>query len=137
MSTGKSISLTQNTFTFHQKKKKTANSAHLERELVHEVDLVRVGDVAVLEVLDRHGERGAEEADLPLPGAVVHQLLQHGLELGREELVRLMKRKRAEDKQPGQSCSFCERQGIDTEGMHARGVVHLAEMHEKETRSTW
>ena len=41
--------------------------AHLQRELVHEVDLVRVGYVAVLEVLDRHGEGGAEEADLALP----------------------------------------------------------------------
>ena len=63
--------------------------AHLKRELVHEVDLVRVGDVAVLEVLDRHGESCAKEADLPLPLAVVHQLLQHGLELGREELISL------------------------------------------------
>lgn len=46
--------------------------------------------MAVLEVLDRHGERGAKEADLPLPRAVVHQLLKHGLELRREELVRLV-----------------------------------------------
>lgn len=93
--------LRQNTTQLRSSTNKTkkANSAHLERELVHEVDLVGVGDVAVLEVLDRHGERGAEEADLPLPGAVVHQLLQHGLELGREELVRLIKRKRAENNQ--------------------------------------
>lgn len=62
---------------------------YLERELVHEVDLVRVRDVAVLEIFDRHGERRAEEADLPLPGAVVYELLQHGLKLRREKLVRL------------------------------------------------
>lgn len=57
-------------------------SHHLEGELVHEVDLVRVGDVSVLEILHRHRERGAEEADLPLPSAVVHQLFQHRLKLG-------------------------------------------------------
>ena len=65
--------------------------AHLQRELVHEVDLVRVGDVTVLEVLHRHGESCAEEADLPLSLAVVHQLFQHGLELGRKELISLKK----------------------------------------------
>ena len=45
--------------------------------------------MAVLEVLDRYGEGSAKEADLTLPRAVVHQLLQHGLELGREEFISL------------------------------------------------
>lgn len=49
--------------------------AHLERQLIHEVDLVRVRDVTIFEVLDGYGECRAEQADLSLPGAVAHQLL--------------------------------------------------------------
>lgn len=75
----------------HVKRYVLLTFAHLQRELVHEVDLVRVGDVTVLEVLYGHWESCAEEADLPLSLAVVHQLLQHGLELGREELISLKK----------------------------------------------
>lgn len=45
---------------------------YLQSELIHEVNLVRVADVAIFKVLDRHGKRCTEQADLPLPGAVVH-----------------------------------------------------------------
>lgn len=56
---------------------------YLESELVHEVDLVRVSDMAIFEVFNRHRKRGTEETNLPLSGAMVHQLLQHRLELWR------------------------------------------------------
>lgn len=45
----------------------------------------------ILEIFDCHGERSAEKTDLPLASTVVHQLLEDGLELRREKLVRLNK----------------------------------------------
>lgn len=58
-----------------------------QRELVHEVDLVGLDHVAVLEILDDERERGREEHDLPLLGEEAEELLHDGGELGRQELV--------------------------------------------------
>jgi hypothetical protein len=61
-----------------------------KRELLHEVDLVGLNHVLLLEVLDDDGEGGREEGDLSLGGAEAEELLHYGLELGREELVGLV-----------------------------------------------
>lgn len=62
----------------------------LEREGVHEVDLVGVLEVAVGEGLDGDGEGGREEEDLALGGAEREQLLNGLLDLRGEELVGLV-----------------------------------------------
>ena len=53
-----------------------------QRELVHEVDLVGLDHVAVLEILDDEWERGREEHDLPLLGEKAEQLLHDWGEFG-------------------------------------------------------
>mmetsp|Transcript_15527 Transcript_15527/g.48823 ORF Transcript_15527/g.48823 Transcript_15527/m.48823 type:complete len:367 (-) Transcript_15527:133-1233(-) len=62
----------------------------LERELVHEVDDIGLLQELVLEILDRHRECGGVAEDLPGRGQEVEELLDERLELGREELVRLV-----------------------------------------------
>ena len=62
----------------------------LERELLHQVDLVRLAHQPLLEGLHLDGEGGREEEDLPLRRHVADELLDDRHELGREELVRLV-----------------------------------------------
>mmetsp|Transcript_60649 Transcript_60649/g.136491 ORF Transcript_60649/g.136491 Transcript_60649/m.136491 type:complete len:300 (-) Transcript_60649:54-953(-) len=61
-----------------------------ERELVHEVDFVRLGHVLVLELHDGHGEGRGVHEDLSVRGQELQQVLDDGLELGAEQLVRLI-----------------------------------------------
>lgn len=56
-------------------------------ELVHEVDLMRVIHVFVLELLDDDGESGGEQHDLSVFGVELEQLLDSDRKLRREELV--------------------------------------------------
>mmetsp|Transcript_15818 Transcript_15818/g.40766 ORF Transcript_15818/g.40766 Transcript_15818/m.40766 type:complete len:470 (-) Transcript_15818:225-1634(-) len=62
----------------------------LQCELLHEVDLIGLAHDLVLERLDLDGEGGGEEKHLPLLRHEVDQLLDERLELGGEELVRLV-----------------------------------------------
>ena len=59
-------------------------------ELVHEVDLVGAGHVAVGEVLDREGEGGGEEHDLAILGVELKELLDDRGELDGQQLVGLI-----------------------------------------------
>ena len=59
-------------------------------ELLHEIDGVWVRHEFLAEGLDGHREGGREEADLMRLVAKVDDLLENGLELGREELVSLV-----------------------------------------------
>ena len=62
----------------------------LERQLVHQVDDVRLAQELLLELLDGHRERRAEEHDLAALGQEADQLLDDRLELGRQQLVGLV-----------------------------------------------
>mmetsp|Transcript_46946 Transcript_46946/g.78217 ORF Transcript_46946/g.78217 Transcript_46946/m.78217 type:complete len:419 (-) Transcript_46946:177-1433(-) len=60
----------------------------LEGELIHQVNFIGVVEPGVLEGLDGDGEGGREEEDLAgLGDDVAKELVDEGLELGREELV--------------------------------------------------
>lgn len=61
-----------------------------EGQLLHEVDAVGIRDEFLAERLNRHGERGGEEADLMSLVTEVDDLLEDGLELRRQELVGLV-----------------------------------------------
>ena len=61
-----------------------------EREFIHEVDLVRLDHVLVLEVLDDQWECRREEHHLALAREQAEQLFHHGRELGREQLICLV-----------------------------------------------
>jgi hypothetical protein len=60
-----------------------------QRELVHLVDHARLAQKLIAEVLDRDGERRAEEHDLAARWHQRDDALERGLELRRQELVRL------------------------------------------------
>ena len=62
----------------------------LESELLHQVDDVGLLQELVLELLDRDGEGGRVEEDLALRVREADELLDDGLELGRQELVGLV-----------------------------------------------
>lgn len=72
-----------------------------EGELLHEVDLVRLDHVLLLEVLDDDWERGREEHHLPLWRAEAEQLLHDRLELWAEQLVGLVHHERRAPAQVG------------------------------------
>ncbi len=55
----------------------------LEGELLHEVDLMRFPQEALLEVVDGYGEGGGEEEDLAILGQEVANLLHERLKLRR------------------------------------------------------
>ena len=55
-----------------------------QREFIHEVDAVRVGDVIFAERLDRDGKRRAEKTDLVVVVAETDDLFEDGLEFGRQ-----------------------------------------------------
>eukprot|EP00160_Parvularia_atlantis_P017201 Unigene5819_Nuclearia_a/m.17776 Unigene5819_Nuclearia_a/g.17776 ORF Unigene5819_Nuclearia_a/g.17776 Unigene5819_Nuclearia_a/m.17776 type:complete len:300 (-) Unigene5819_Nuclearia_a:422-1321(-) len=61
-----------------------------QRELVHQVDAVRLLEPAVRERLDRLGEGRRVEQDLPVGGRHAQERLDVVLELGRQQLVRLV-----------------------------------------------
>jgi len=60
-----------------------------QRQVVHQVDLVRVRDELVLESLNRHRKCCREEAYLTSGCREVDQLLEEGLEFRRQKLVGL------------------------------------------------
>ena len=62
----------------------------LQGELLHQVDDVRLFQELFLELLHRHRERGGVQANLPRRREVAQQFLNHRLELGAQELVRLV-----------------------------------------------
>ena len=59
-------------------------------KFVHEVDLVRVVHVLVLEVLDNDRKGGGEEHNLAVGGVEGDELVDGGCEFGRQELVSLV-----------------------------------------------
>ena len=61
-----------------------------ESELVHQVDLVGLDHVLILEGLDDEGEGCRVKHDLTLLGEVCEQLLDNGREFGTEELIGLI-----------------------------------------------
>ena len=65
-------------------------SDSLQRELVHEVDLVRGSHVFLHEGLDGQREGGGVEQDLTRAGEVGNEAIQHAFEVLGEELVRLV-----------------------------------------------
>mmetsp|Transcript_7413 Transcript_7413/g.30673 ORF Transcript_7413/g.30673 Transcript_7413/m.30673 type:complete len:333 (-) Transcript_7413:264-1262(-) len=95
----------------------------LEREVVHEVDFVRVLDPAILEVLDRHRERRREQADLAALLAVRDELLDERLELGREELVGLVHDQRVALRQPGDTLIRQVEDAARRADEHVHGLV--------------
>lgn len=62
----------------------------LERELLHEIDLVRVVHVLLDELIDRDGKRGRVEQDLTIGRQERDDGVEHVLEVLREELVGLV-----------------------------------------------
>mmetsp|Transcript_2200 Transcript_2200/g.7977 ORF Transcript_2200/g.7977 Transcript_2200/m.7977 type:complete len:876 (+) Transcript_2200:144-2771(+) len=62
----------------------------LQRELVHEVDDVRLAEEAVLEILHRHREGGGVEQNLTLRRHEPDDFLDERLELRAQELVRFV-----------------------------------------------
>ena len=62
----------------------------LQSELLHQVDHEGFPEVLLLERFDRHRERGGVEQNLPVPGHEIDELTDHGLKLGRQELVRFV-----------------------------------------------
>mmetsp|Transcript_39479 Transcript_39479/g.88736 ORF Transcript_39479/g.88736 Transcript_39479/m.88736 type:complete len:202 (+) Transcript_39479:302-907(+) len=62
----------------------------LQGELVHQVDLVRVGHVRVLEFHDRHRERCGVHQDLPIGRQKLDEIFDDGLELRAEQFVGLI-----------------------------------------------
>ena len=61
-----------------------------QREFVHEIDTVGVGDKLLAKGLDRDGKGSAEQADLMFLVAFVDDLFQDGLGFRREKLVRFV-----------------------------------------------
>jgi hypothetical protein len=61
----------------------------LERQIIHQIYLVRIGDELVFKRLDCHGKSCRKQAYLPSWCCQVNELLQEWLELGREKFVGL------------------------------------------------
>lgn len=62
----------------------------LERQLVHQVDDIGLAQELVLELLDSHRKGRRVEQDLAVGAHVADELLDHGLELGAQQLVGLV-----------------------------------------------
>lgn len=62
----------------------------LQRQLLHQVDLVRLAQVLLHEVLQTERECGGEEQDLALLRQLHDDMVQHALEVLRQQLVRLV-----------------------------------------------
>ena len=91
-----------------------------QRQLVHQVDDVRLAQELVLELLHGDRERRRVEQDLPVGAHVADQLLDHGLELRREQFVRLIHHQHARRGQLGhalggqvQQAPWCGDNGVD------------------------
>lgn len=61
----------------------------LQRQVIHEIDFVGIGDEAIFERLHRDREGRREQADLTVRGAVIYESFQERLEVGGEKFVRL------------------------------------------------
>lgn len=92
-----------------------------EGELVHEVDLVGVVHVLVLEVLDNDGESGREEHDLAVSGVKGDELIDGRGELGRQELVSLVHDERLGAREVGDTsaCEIEDSAGSTNENVHS------------------
>lgn len=62
----------------------------LQRQLLHQVDLVRLAQVLLHKVLEAERECGGEEQDLALLRQLHDDMVQHALEVLRQQLVRLV-----------------------------------------------
>ncbi len=62
----------------------------LQCQLIHQVNLMRLSQILVLEILDHHRKGCTKEQDLALGGAEGDQLFDYGLEFWRKEFVCLV-----------------------------------------------
>lgn len=62
----------------------------LQRQLLHQINLVWVAQMLLHELFHREREGGGKQQDLPLLGQLLNNCVQHAFEVLREQFIRLV-----------------------------------------------